>query len=211
MADVKIFDNIAESELDTMLECFHAKRKKFAAGSNLTARTSGTQKLGVLLSGEADMVRFDYEGYRNIMEHLSAGDVFGEMFTPSTEGDELAVVCERKCEVLFIDYEHIIKRCPNACASHSTVTSNLFRIMAEKLQNLRTHLEVLSQRTLRSKLLTYFRMLAKKEGNNSFTLPFTLADLSGYLFVDRSAMLREMKNLRDDKLLSSRGRKITLK
>ncbi len=211
MTAIKIFDNIEENDWQQMLECFGAKRKKFAAGSNISARINADKTLGVLLAGEADLVRYDYDGYRNIMEHLTVGDIFGAPVTAAAGDEELSVTCDRKCEVLFMDYDDVIKRCPKACAHHSTLVNNLLRIMTEKVQNLRTHIEVLSQRSLRTKLLTYFRKLAKKENAPSFTLPFTLADLADYLFVDRSAMLREMKKLRDEGLLNSRGRKITLR
>lgn len=211
MQGVKIFDNIAENELQEMLQCFHAKRKKFSSGSTLATVGTSEPRLGVLLSGEADLVRIDYDGYRNIMEHLGEGDVFGDFLMQSVGTEELAVQTDRPCEVLFIDYRCIIKRCPSACRHHSTLVNNLLQIMSDKVQNLRNHLQVLSQRTLRTKLLTYFRMLAKQNKSNSFTLPFTLSDLADYLFVDRSAMLREMKKLREDELLTSRGRKIVLK
>ena len=210
MTTQKIFDNIDESEREEMLACFGAKRKKYAAGSDLTAQSGTKNKLGVLLSGEADLVRFDYDGYRNIMEHLCTGDVFGDFIYGAAGGEELAVVCDNKCEVLYIGYDDIVKRCPKACRHHSILVNNLLQIMTEKVQSLRTHLEVLSKRSLRTKLLTYFRLLSKQASSPSFTLPFSLADLADYLYVDRSAMLREMKKLRDEKLLSSRGRKITL-
>lgn len=211
MAKVKIFDNIAEDELEKMMECFHAKHKKFASASNLMGHRSADLRLGVLLSGEADLIRYDYEGYRNIMEHLTAGDVFGDYVNAVVGADELAVVSDKKCEVLFIDYRHVIKRCPNACSYHSTLVHNLLQIMTEKVYDLRAHLGVLSQRSLRTKLLTYFRMLAKQRDAETFTLPFTLADLADYLYIDRSAMLREMKKLREEGLIVSQGRKITLK
>ena len=210
MSAVKIFDGIDESERSEMLACFNAKHKKYAAGSNLTEQSGTAGKLGVLLSGEADLVRFDYDGYRNIMEHLCTGDVFGDFLYGAAGAEELAVVCDHKCEVLYIGYDDIVKRCSKACRHHSVLVNNLLQIMAEKVQSLRTHLEVLSKRSLRTKLLTYFRLLSKQTGAPSFTLPFTLSDLADYLYVDRSAMLREMKKLRDEKLLSSRGRKITL-
>ena len=211
MPSIKIFDNITESEQIKMRECFQTKQKKFTAGSNLSAHRGSEQRLGIMLSGEADLVRFDYDGYRNIIEHISTGDVFGDIIMQADGADELAVVCDRKCEVLFIDYINIIKRCPNACKCHSTLVDNLLKIIADKMQSLRAHLEVLSQRTLRTKLLTYFNKISKQSKSNTFTLPFTLSDLADYLYVDRSAMLREMKKLREENKISSRGRKITLK
>lgn len=211
MAKVKIFDNITENEREKMLNCFRSRHKKYHAGAYLAPPSDGRPYLGILLSGEADLMRLDYDGYRNIIEHLSVGDVFGDIFATQAGNDELTVVAESDCEVLFADYRDVLKRCPNACKFHSVLVENLLRITLETVQNLRNHLDVLSRRTLRTKLLTYFRMQAKQAGGNTFTLPFTLADLADYLYVDRSAMLREMKNLREENLLSSRGRKITLK
>ena len=210
MEITRIFDGIKDDELEKMLTCFGAKHKKFTPGNNLSTRRYGEPRPGVILSGEADLVRYDYDGYRNILEHLAPGDVFGEIFMQIEGADELAIVCEKKCEVLYMDYKNVIKRCPNACSFHSLLVDNILQIMAQKVQKLRTHLEVLSQRTLRTKLLTYFKMLSNQAGSESFTLPFSLADLADYLYVDRSAMLREMKNLREENLIVSRGKHITL-
>lgn len=209
MDGIKIFEGITDSELEQMLECFKAKRRKFNSGSNITQKM-GVSYLGVILSGEADLIRFDYDGYRNIMEHLTQGDVFGEAGTVF-DGEELAVVCDRKCEVLFIDHARIVKPCAKACPYHSTLINNLLSSTEQKVQKQRRHLDVLSRRTLRNKLIAYFKICASAQGSNSFTLPFGLADLAGYLFVDRCAMLREMKNLREDGIITSHGRKITLK
>ena len=208
MEGIRIFDGISDCELEQMLDCFKAKRRKFNSGSNVTQKAGSS--LGVILSGEADLIRFDYDGYRNIMEHLSQGDVFGEAGAVF-DGEELAVICDRKCEILFIDHSKIVKPCAKACPYHSTLISNLLNSTEQKVQSQRRHLDVLSRRTLRNKLITYFKICAGSQGSNSFTLPFNLADLAGYLFVDRSAMLREMKKLRDDGIITSHGRKITLK
>jgi len=37
-----------------------------------------------------------------------------------------------------------------------------------------------------------------------------LTDLADYLIVDRAAMMREIKKLKDDKIISKNGKKITL-
>ena len=47
--------------------------------------------------------------------------------------------------------------------------------------------------------------------DKSFILPFSLTDLADYLSVDRSAMMRELKLLRDEGFIEKNGNKITLK
>ena len=49
-----------------------------------------------------------------------------------------------------------------------------------------------------------------KKGSKVFTIPLTFTELANYLSVDRSAMTREIKNLKDDGFIKTNGRKITL-
>ena len=68
----------------------------------------------------------------------------------------------------------------------------------------------LFRRSIREKLLCYFRQLAESSGKNTFTLPFSLSTLADYIATDRSAMMRELKRLREEGVVSSDGRKFTL-
>ena len=45
---------------------------------------------------------------------------------------------------------------------------------------------------------------------NTFDLPFSISALADYICSDRSAMMREMKNMRQNGLIDADGRKITL-
>jgi CRP-like cAMP-binding protein len=70
--------------------------------------------------------------------------------------------------------------------------------------------DVLSRRSIREKLLCYFRQLADEAGSDTFTLPFSLSTLADYIATDRSAMMRELKRLREEGVIRSDGRKFTL-
>jgi predicted transcriptional regulator len=52
--------------------------------------------------------------------------------------------------------------------------------------------------------------LADKAGAQSFTLPFSLSTLADYIATDRSAMMRELKRLKEEEIVFSDGRKFTL-
>lgn len=103
-----------------------------------------------------------------------------------------------------------MKRCPKACAHHSTVVSNLVKLMSEKTQALSEHLEILSRRTTREKLTAYFSMLAAKNKSLYFTLPFSQTSLADYICVDRSAMVRELKRMSDEGMIEIERRNVKL-
>ncbi len=211
MSQIHIFDAIKTEELERMVTCFNGQIKSFPIHKKLITDASDSKTIGVILSGEADLIKYDYDGYRNILEHLSAQDIFGSILLPASCEQEIEIVASAECRVLFFTYDQLIKRCSNACDCHSQLVSNMLQILSLKTRQLHTRIEVLSQRSIRSKLLTYFRQLAFRNHSNSFTLPFTLGAMADYLFIDRSAMLREMKKLREENLIQSKGREIHLR
>ena len=56
----------------------------------------------------------------------------------------------------------------------------------------------------------YFRNNTKNSNNRIVYLPFTLTDLADYLAVNRSAMSRELKNLKDEGFIEIKNKKIKL-
>ena len=86
----------------------------------------------------------------------------------------------------------------------------MFQLVAEKATSLYERVEVLSRRSIRDKLLCYFSLLAAKSRGGEFSLPFSLSALADYISTDRSAMMRELKKMRDEKLVDIQGRRVLL-
>ena len=79
-----------------------------------------------------------------------------------------------------------------------------------KVIDLNSRLELLTKRSIRDKLLGYFNILSTRSFSRTFSLPFSLTYLADYLSIDRSAMMREIKLLKDDGIIKKNGNKITL-
>ena len=205
-----IFRDISNSEVEAMILCFRMRRARFAPGETIRVY-GGSRDVGVVVRGAAELVRFDSGGNRTILERMETGGIFGELLAFSAElGDSLEVIAAGECEVLFMDYAHIMKRCEKACRHHSLLVENLFRLMAEQARRLSRRVEVLSQRSIRDKLLCYFHILRLESGGDAVTLPFSLSTLADYISTDRSAMMRELKRMRQDGLIAMEGRQVTL-
>lgn len=205
-----LFRDISYDEYLRMLSCFQAVQRSFRPDEliyDLSAAKNNA--VGIVERGTAALIRIDEEGVSTVLEELGAGGVFGRSLAFAGE-DSLEVVCRTPCEVLFIDYPHIIKRCEKACTHHSLLVQNMLGLMSEKAQALSRRVDVLSRRSIREKLLCYFRQLSDQAGSRSFTLPFSLSTLADYIATDRSAMMRELKRLREEGVIRSDGRQITL-
>ena len=207
-----LFRNITYEDYMRMFTCFQAVERTYRADELIYDFSDKSRDaVGIVEHGRATLIRIDESGISTVMEELGPGGVFGRTLAFSgSEHDSLEIVSRTPCEVLFIDYPHILKRCENACAHHSQLVQNMLRLMSDKAQGLSQRVDVLSRRSIREKLMCYFRQLMEKEGGNSFTLPFSLSTLADYIATDRSAMMRELKRLREEGVLVSEGRQFTV-
>lgn len=207
-----LFQNISYEEYRRMLTCFQAVQRSFLSEEQIyDFAASQTDAIGVVERGHASLIRIDEEGVATVLEEMGPGGVFGRHLAfGGAGGDSLEVVARTACDVLFIDYFHLLKRCENACTHHSILVQNMLGLLSGKAQSLSERVDVLSRRSIREKLLCYFRQLADKSGSTSFTLPFSLSVLADYIATDRSAMMRELRHLRESGVLCTDGRKITL-
>lgn len=209
MDNLTLFDNIEETDIKKMLKCFNSKKRAFKKDSTALSNIRNTNLIGIILKGTANLVKYDYNGNRTIIEKLSKDSVFGEAF--SSGNGEMSLITTSPCEILFIDYAQIITRCKKNCPYHTTFIDNMLQLLATKIVNMNERIDILAKRSIRDKLLTYFDIMSKNKLYKTFTLSFSYTDLADYLSIDRSAMMRELKNLRDEGFIETKGKRISLK
>ena len=206
-----LLEGVSPQEYQTMHACLGVYEQSFRPDDVIYDFGDGRGLLGIVAQGSAVVERIDREGGRAILEHLGPGGVFGEMMMFKAAGDDSVVVrAAAPTRVSFLRSEAVMRRCEHACACHSRMVENLFRLVTEKATSLSERVEVLSRRSIREKLLRYFQLQAAKGHGPSFQLPFSLSALADYISADRSAMMRELKKMREEDLLSVHGRDVTL-
>ena len=206
-----LLEGVSPQEYQTMHACLGVYEQSFRPDDVIYDFGDGRRMLGIVSQGSAVVERIDREGGRAILEHLGPGGVFGEMMMFKAAGDDSVVVrAAAPTRVSFLRSEAVMRRCEHACACHSRMVENLFRLVTEKATSLSERVEVLSRRSIREKLLRYFQLQAAKGHGPSFQLPFSLSALADYISADRSAMMRELKKMREEMLVSITGRQVTL-
>ena len=176
--------------------CTKVQIRKFIKNETVTTYIEKRNQICIVLSGEVDLVRYDFNGNKTIIGHFVEDDIFGEVFYPANTNNELFVVARKNSEILFFTYDTLFTKCRRNCEFHK-ISLNL-------------RIELLTKRNIREKILTYFDMLSKRSVRKSFTLPYSYTDLADYLSIDRSAMMRELKLLIDEGFVKKSGSKITL-
>lgn len=212
LSETKIFEGISENEMEAVLQYLAAVTEVYQKGEYIFRRGEKIFHIAIVLEGEICIQKEDYWGNLSILNKLSEGEVFGEVY--ACLGDERmlnSVVAAKKSEVLFLDVHKIFAPNTDAQIFRSRLIENLLSVMALKNQVLARKLEHMSQRTTREKLLSYLSEQSVKEGSSSFLIPFNRQQLADFLALDRSAMSRELCKMQDEGIIQFHKNHFTLK
>ena len=206
-----LFYNISLEEYKHLLSCLDARERHFTDEETICTYDT-FHSIGILVKGNALVVRYEINGARTILERLEPQDIFGHLLSAYQKNplSGISVVSDGPCDVLFINYDGISRPCANACTYHHQLIQNMLTLISEKAVDLSERVEVLSQRTIREKLTCYFLQLAGRVKSETFNLPFTMVDLADYLSIDRSAMTRELKRMKDEGIIEVNRRQIRI-
>lgn len=210
-ANCPLFNGITDTNLKHMLVCLKTKEVKYFGGELICSYNDKSNVLGVLLTGKAYVKKLDRDGNYTILETLTKNSVFSDKFAYTvTDLNCIEVYASESTTVMFIDFNSVFKRCPNACEHHSQLVLNLMQVIIDKSKNLSQRVELLSNKTIKDKILSYCSIMVHSLESNTFTLPMSYTTFAEYLCVDRSAMMRELKKLNDKGILSVSKKQITV-
>ena len=200
-----LFDGIDDDDLLKMLHCLGARVENFDKKYTILAEGSAAKYIGIVLSGSAQILQFDYYGNKSILSNIEPSEVFGEAFACAEMAYiPVTVIANEPSEIMLINSSHILHTCENNCGFHQKLIFNLMKDLAKKTILFHERIDITSKRTTREKLMTYLALMAKKANSNSFTIPFDRQELADYLEADRSGLCAEISKLRREGILESR-------
>ncbi len=203
-----LFDEISPRNREKLLYTLEAHTLQIKKNCSLLSSTTDTNILAIIISGNVQIIRTDEAGNVFIIEDLFENDIFASSFS-SLNNNESDVITKEDTKLILIDYNRIFTL-KNKSYYYNTFIKNLLKIITDKVNLKNERIEILTKKTVRDKLLEYFKITTSKTGTKVIYIPSTYKDLASYLAVDRSAMNRELKNLIDEGFIKRENKKITL-
>jgi CRP-like cAMP-binding protein len=205
-----LFENISLKNKEKLFKIFRASTVKFTKGLNIIDYMDRTNSIGIIDTGSIDIIQTDYDGNETLIDELSTNDIFGSTIYSIVLSDECSIITKENTIVTFIDYREIENAEFIKSEFYITFVQNLLTIIFEQMSIKNKRIDILTKKTIRNKLLTYFKQLSKEQGSKSITLPFSLSNLARFISVDRSAMIRELKYLKEEGMIDQKTKKIRL-
>ena len=206
-----LFDNISNKNIEKLKKILKTSTIKYHKNVNVISNLFNKEDFIALIDkGCVQIIFDDYDGNKIILEELKTGEMFGSL-TSTLRQDEISCIAKEETTITFIEYNQITNDEIFKYDFYIIFIKNLIRILTEQLNTRNNRIELLTKRSTRDKLLAYFKGIAQKKGINKYTMDISMTELASFLSVDRSAMTREIKYLKEEGFIEQNGKKITVK
>ncbi len=203
------FAGISELQRNKLFKLLGTHIFTFNKNQEILSTIKNENIVCILLEGHAHIVNIDYNGDETLVENLFENSVFGSSIS-DIDSNECQIRAIEYSKVLVIDYNKLIDISHINHNYYNIFMNNLFNIIHSKIKEKNDRIRILTKKTIRDKLLEYFESEYKRSHSKYIYLPNSFKDLADYFSVNRSAMFRELRYLKDEKFIKIDGRKITL-
>lgn len=200
-----LFRGFSPEELREVLEELGGCTVSFEKGDSLNSlmdRQSPTA-LACILSGWALLLKYDALGNQAILDFAMPGYLLG-CYKVLTGADFSAIRISATSpgRMLCFNGEKLLRA--ESAASHlllSRLNGNILTMLAERSWRLLKKADIVSCHSLREKILSFLDSQRECYHSSSFEIPLDRQGLADYLYVNRSALSRELSKLRDEGLI----------
>ena len=206
-----LFQNIDDEEYAHLINCLSPQVKHYSKNEVLLSAGDSVLHIGVVLSGTAHAHLEHIDGRKTIMSTLTPMKVFGEaLASTATHKSPVTIHAMTDITAALIEYKKVYSMCATACAGHRTFLQNMLKALGDRYFYLFDRMNILCEKSLRSKIIAYLYALSDSGAATSVTIPFTKTVLADYLLANRSALSKELSKMERDGLIACNGRDIEI-
>lgn len=209
MKMINPFDGISELQKTKLIKLLKAHTYKFNKNEEILPTSKNENIICILLEGEANIYNISYNGEEYISERLEENSLFGT-YVSGIDYNEFQIRAIEPSTVLVIPYKDLVSDENIEHRYYNIFQKNVFEIIAKKLRDNNNRIKILTRKSIREKLLAYFENCYKVSRSKYIYLETNFKDLADYLSVNKSAMFRELRNLKDERFIKVDGKRITL-
>lgn len=204
------FEGLTKFQKNKLFDLLGVHIYNFDKNQEILPTIKNENIIGIILEGSAQIVDVEYNGNEIVKEKLEKDSVFGSNIS-YTNSESCQIIAKHDTQVLVIDYVKLINPVNLNHNYFNLFFYNLFDIMSDKLKKMNERVKILEKKQIREKLLEFFDIEYKKYHiRNTINLNFSFKHLADYLAIDRSAMFREIKHMKEEKLIEIHNKKINL-
>ncbi|AKL96389.1 transcriptional regulator Crp/Fnr family [Clostridium aceticum] len=208
LQDCNLFKLKSLEEIDSLLSHIHYSVDTFKENEVVFSPYQIADKMGIILSGAVDVQKLFPCGKVVILNRRTASDLIAEasLFSKTKYYPSTISACTT-CQILFIHKDELLK----LFLIDEGIMSCFLESVSNRVLALNRKIEVLSLTSIAEKIAYFLLYDHYDDDNSTILLPFSKKAWAEHMNVSRPSLLRELKKLEIDGLISIDKRVIQIK
>ena len=203
------FENISKKNINKLLDLLYADVINVEKNSAVSKSIIDNNSIGIIVEGYLQILRTNYNGNTIIIDELVENNVFGSSLS-YVQSNEYEIIAKEDSKIIIMDENLLLNFSEPNKQYYNQFIKNMFQILGDLMKEKNERIQIITKKTIRDKLLEYFSVTRKKSGSINIYLPYNYSNFADYLGVNRSALMRELKNLKEEGFIETKGNKIKL-
>lgn len=210
LQELPMFHDLQKEEVDRFVQATGAMVRRYEKGARLLQAYQENHLIGVVVDGRAQVLSEDRWGNEVLSHGLERGAMLGaaSAIMPQLAGST-AVEALTTVLVLWVPYRALLTVGTKLGRIHGIVMKNILEAFVCKNVRMMEKVELLSQKTLRERLILYLLQNEKRQETDLVRVPGRV-QLAKELECNRSALTREIAAMKKEGLLICEGDRMQL-
>ena len=202
--ELPLFRDVSPKEVEQFITSTGASVKRYAKGTRILKAYEPNTNIGVMVEAQAQVIAEDRFGNESIGHTLERGAMMGSasailpQFQPN---NNTSIETLTDVIVLWVSYRSLLVAGPKLGRTHGLVMRNLLEAFCRKNVMMMEKIQLLSQKTLRERLITYLLQREGRYQNEQVKVPGRV-QLAKEIECNRSALTREITAMKAEGMLT---------
>lgn len=207
-----LFAELSDGQIKAVVGRLEGRFVNVRKGDRVFPLHQHASTFGYLVEGRVEMSRTDPWGNKHVVGIVGPGETIGGVLAFSgIETPPAEAIALSDCRLIVFSRDNFVLDVDDPlCPCFGIMMRNFAQIMAASKLDMMEHCYVLSQRSVRKKLLMYLSFARERAGADTFNIPLNRQQLANYLNVDRSVLSVEIGALRASGLVECSGNQFTI-
>ena len=200
---------LADGDISFLTSKVNFTTKSYEKGENIKTGNKYSDKLCLLKEGMIYLCAENDNFERSILRVIRKGEFFTHsMLLPNAH--QVSYFVAKKASSVDYFYENDIL---------SFLSANNYKEYKEKIttvlkaqfyQQPLIHNYILQQKKIKTKLLAYIKLECEAQQSDTIQVPIPYSDLAEFLGIDRSAMMKELSKMKEQKIIIENQKSIKI-
>lgn len=201
----RLFYDIPEEAMEELIQSLGGHVKRLQKGEFWINEGMKVDQIGVILCGEMAVLRICANGQQHLMQKLKSSFMIGlDVVCTENQGSPYDIQALEDTELYQFPWSVLAQPGLINETYRRCIMKNILRMISHENIRKTYKIEILMQKGLRNRIMTYLIIEKRKRKKDVFTIPYSREEMADFLCVNRSALSHELSLMQKDGLIKFR-------